>query len=46
MEITKDDLFDEVKTYALISIRYSKPNVVNAYNNERTSKNDIIKSLF
>ena len=46
MEITKDDLFDVVKTYALISIRYSKPNVVNIYNNERTSKNDIIKSLF
>ena len=46
MEITKDDLFDVVKTYALISIRYSKPNAVNIYNNERTSKNDIIKSLF
>ena len=45
MEITKDDLFDVVKTYALISIS-SKPNVVNIYNNERTSKNDIIKSLF
>ena len=46
MEITKDDLFDEVKTYALISIRYSKHNAVNTNNNERTSKNDIIKSLF
>ena len=45
MEITKDDLFYVVKTYTLISIS-SKPNVVNTYNNERTSKNDIIKSLF
>ena len=34
MEITKDDLFYVVKTYALISIS-SKPNVVNIYTTMR-----------